>query len=157
MPDQPTISPQEARDRRARERRAGSDSRLMRAIDAEFDRKQQDAQEVDQRGVDPKTLFWAGVIRNYVLGLPLVGFGFIGLYQAFVQLLKPGYDVGWADMLRFGIPGVALFLGTSYIAPTQTFTFLRFFGLGGIAERLPFLRPKLPPAAPQNPPDQVDG
>lgn len=99
-------------------------------------------------GVNPTVLFVVGVVRNFVLGAPCVGMGFIFGYKAMVRLDKhlTTEPVAWHDLIPFA-PSLALLLaGFCFIAPGQMEGFARFLGLGGIIDkiidRIPFLKPR---------------
>ena len=119
-----TIGPQQARQ--------ASTTRIMRAVEATHARRVAAAE-----GVSPAALFWLGVVRNFVLGIPFTGLGFIWAYR---EAQRPVAAV--ADLMRFVPAALMLVVGVAFLAPGQVESALRFLGLGGIVDRLPFLRGK---------------
>jgi hypothetical protein len=129
-----TIGPRDARSSKATTRvfKAIDETKLRRAARAE--------------GVSPTTLFWLGVVRNFVLGIPFTGIGFVWAYKVHGGFVKAGTPIRLADLPAYIPAGVFLLIGVAFLAPGQTEAALRFIGLGGILDRLPFLKAKEPVA-----------
>lgn len=128
-----TISPQEARRREP--------TRMQTAIIAAGAARRERLE-----GTSPEQRFWLGLVRNFVLGLPFAGLGFIWIYRAWTlldqRLVKCECAMTFGDMRAF-IPGaILLAIGVAFLAPGQAEAVARFLGLGNIIDRLPFLKPK---------------
>lgn len=131
-----TISPQSARAARA----PRVSSRLHTAIE------RTNARRAGQReGVNPTVVFVVGIVRNFVLGIPFTGLGFIWAYRVAAEIQKRHATEG-APSLQLSefwafLPAAAfLVVGSAFLAPGQVESAARFLGLGGIVDKLPFLR-----------------
>ena len=100
--------------------------------------------EEAKAAVDPGKLFWLGVIRNFGLGIPFTGLGYVFTYRSYIRLEKhlTTEAFAWHDLPPFIVPAVLLLVGVAFIAPGQTEAALRFLGAGNILDRLPGLKPK---------------
>lgn len=119
--------------------RPSGTTRLTQAIADTRDRKAS-----AQNGTSLVALFWLGVVRNFVLGLPLAGLGFLNVQGTLTQFSAhtAAGGVHLHDLIPF-IPGAALLLaGIAFLAPSQVEAVARFLGLGGIIDRLPFVKAK---------------
>lgn len=127
-----TISPHEAR---------RSQTRIMRAIAETADKR-----AARREGASPTALFWLGIVRNFLLGIPFTGLGFVWAYRAGTRLEKhlTTESFAWHDLPPFIPAAIMLLVGVAFIAPGQTESALRFLGVGGIIDRLPFLKSKTP-------------
>ena len=125
-----TVTPQEAR--------RTSGSRIMRSLE---DTQKKRAERY--AGVPPVTMFWVGMIRNFILGIPITAYGGIQFHQALTVFNKrEGFAL---NHLYPFIPSLLILsVGMAFLAPSQTEAFFRFLGLGNIIDRLPFLRPRTP-------------
>ncbi len=121
-----------------------SGTRILRAIeDTSLARRERN------EGVSPTARFWVGAIRNFLLGIPFTGLGFVWAYRAQQvlgdRLVKSEASMALGDLVAF-IPAAAMLLvGVAFLAPGQTEAALRFLGLGNVLDRLPFLKAKATP------------
>lgn len=106
--------------------------------------------------VSPTIQFVVKVVRKALLGIPATGGGCIWLWQEKMalaaRLLKADRVMVWGDAVAFVPPTLIIFVGVAFLAPGETEAVARFFGLGGIIDkvidRLPFLKAKSPEPAP---------
>lgn len=123
--------------------RPSGTTRLTQAIADTRDRK-----AAATEGASPVALFWLGIVRNFLLGLPLAGLGFVSIYRTQAQFATRAAAEGgvhFHDLIPF-LPGALLLLaGIAFLAPSQVEAVARFLGLGGIIDRLPFVKTAPPP------------
>jgi hypothetical protein len=118
-------------------------TRLVAALQATKQRRQ--AAKAD---VHPLVEFWLGVVRNFVLGVPFTGFGFITAYKTSTRLDKhwTTADFAWLDLAQFIPAAILLLIGLLFLATSQCEAVARFLGLGGfvdkVIDRLPWLKGK---------------
>lgn len=118
-----TIPPREARK-----------TRVQRAVETEYTRRSEAVADLS-----PMAAFWAGTVRNGV-GIAMIVWAALRVDEALALAAKSDYRLAGVDLLRFGVPLLAGAMGTACCAPGPTFTFMRLLGLGGIVDRLPFIR-----------------
>jgi hypothetical protein len=108
---------------RLKERLSGA-TREQHAIKIEAEREQ---------AAHPVRAFWRGALRNGA-GVAALLMGWSALTRA--QALDSSKAGTIALVTSFGMAAVLMLVGLSAIMPTQTFTVLRFFGLGGVVDKV---------------------
>jgi hypothetical protein len=145
-----TIGPQAARQA---PRRASSPTQTMKALQDEGLSRgaaaiaaTHERREDAKADVDPTVMWKWGIIRNFLLGLPLFGLGLVLTTLAFLRLEKhlapPNESIAPHDLLAFILPALLILAGVAFIAPGPVETCARFLGLGGIVDKLPFIKSK---------------
>lgn len=108
----------------ALKQRLSGATREQSAIKLEADR---------EHAANPIKSFWRGLARN-AGGVAALLMGWNALTRA--QSLDGAKAGNIALATSFGVAAVLILVGLSALMPTQLFTVLRFFGLGGVVDKV---------------------